>query len=101
MKAAELLTGLGVRLMGEGNWQRRSCFLEGLPALPTRPWTGLPSEALRGGSSNSNKGSARPGAQTPEGCSVYSTTGSLLSFLLFFGGAAREMLNHSMRLSPR
>ena len=52
-------------------------------------------------SSNSNKRSARPGAQTPEGCSVYSTTCSLLSFLLFFGGAAREMLNHSLRLSPR
>src|SRR5882724_11304344 len=47
-KAAELLTGLGGRLMGEGNWQRRSCFSEGLPALPTKPWTGLPSEALRG-----------------------------------------------------
>jgi len=56
---------------------------------------------FEGRSSNSNKGSARPGAQTPEGCSVYSTTGSLLSFLLFFGGAAREILNDSMSLSPR
>ena len=47
-KAAELLTGLGGLLMGKGNWQRRSCFSEGLPVLPRRPWTGLPSEGLRG-----------------------------------------------------
>ena len=63
-------------------------------------WTSERS-ASRGALQIPIKGAQGPERKPRRGVRFIVRPAPLFSFLLFFGGAARELLNHSMRLSPR